>query len=48
MLLFFNEISGLGKRKWVFDIPVGRQIKGAINGLGNQRDDKVWGYLKSF
>lgn len=48
MLFFFNEIPGLGKRQWAFDIPLGRQIKGAITGLGNLRDDKVWGYLKSF
>lgn len=34
MLFFLNELLGSGKTQWVFDMPVGKQIKYAIRGLG--------------
>lgn len=48
MLLFFNEISGSGKRQWAFDISVGKQIKDVLRNLGPDKDSIMWGYFKAF
>lgn len=48
MLYFLNELPSLGKKQWDHDILVGMQIKMAITGLGTDRDEKLWGYFKTF
>lgn len=48
MLYFLNDTPGSSKKQWAFDIPIGRQLKQSIAALGSQRDDKIWGYFKSF
>lgn len=48
MLFVLNKVQGSGKRKWAFDIPVGKLIQDAINNLEQSREFTLWGYFKAF
>lgn len=48
MLYFTKEILDIGHKDFVYDIPIGRQIKEAIIGTGANTDDMVKAYLKKF
>lgn len=49
-LYFMDEIPGIGRAQWAFDLPVSTQIKQGLQRLGNKENQtaSLWSFFKTF